>query len=243
VPGGRRGLIPSGVARYEHSEVLRVEPARLAVPHRGRDVCGDTHAGVSEMGVQDVRAVPRRGHPRCHHRPRGGEAEGAPRNVLAHFAPFFRRDVAGGAHTVQGGVPARADVFEVVLGRHAVAVALGRLPQLCVLAQRGLAVAFAFLVDEAFDGRAHLFEIARGGGCVGVGARLPIRRRGSGYGWRGAQGEGCGQGHACQGGQREAEASHGLPIGSWSANLSPCRPAGRFVAVSTAPTTAPVFRA
>ncbi len=185
------------------------------------------------MGVEDVRAVPRRGHPRRHDRARRRQAEGAPGDVLAHFVPLPARDVARGAHALQWGVPARADVFEVIVRRHVLAMALGRLLQVSVMCQRGLAVAFAFLVYEAFDGGADLFEVARAGGRVGVGARARVSPR-DGHGRRGAQEDRRGQGHACQGGQREAEASHGFPIGSLAVYMSPWGRSGRFVA-ATAP--------
>jgi hypothetical protein len=56
----------------------------------------------------------------------GCEGEGSPGDVLAYFvADVAVVDVAGCAQALQGGVPAGADVVEVVAEGHVLAVVLG----------------------------------------------------------------------------------------------------------------------
>jgi hypothetical protein len=59
---------------------------------------------------------------------------------------------------------------EVVFVGHVAAVLLRGARQLRVGLQGVLAVAFAFLIDQAEDRRADLFDIARAGRQAGVGA-------------------------------------------------------------------------
>ena len=75
----------------------------------------------------------------------------APGDVLADFVADARAvDVAAGAHPAERRVAARADVFEVVVGRHALGVALGGVLELCRWACSGRSpCASAFAIDQA----------------------------------------------------------------------------------------------
>jgi hypothetical protein len=103
-------------------------------------------------------------HPGFHDRLWGCQALSAPRDVLAHFeADPAAVDVARRSHPRQWGVPARAHVFEVVPEGHVLRVALRRRFDVGVIAQRGLAVAFAYLVHQALHRRADAVQVARVG--------------------------------------------------------------------------------
>jgi len=173
---GRRG----GAARLvavgsdDGAEVLGVDRPGLAFGERGGGVRGDADAGVPVAGVEDVGAVPRRGHPGVDDRLRRRQPEGAPGDVLADFvADAGVGDVAGGAHPVGRGRAVGGDVGEVVLSDHFFGVALGGALELGVWPQRALAGGGAFAVDQAEDGGADFFEVARrrcqggAGACAG----------------------------------------------------------------------------
>jgi hypothetical protein len=134
---------------------------------------------VSVVGVQDVRAVFRRGHPRGYDRAWRGQFTGAPRDVLAHFiAPTAARQIAARAHPIRGRIATGTHVVEVVLAAHVVAVVLRRRFQLRVFTQRALAVAFPFCVDQALHRGLDAGQVARRGHQVGVRAGRRRRRAG-----------------------------------------------------------------
>ncbi|HEV3072094.1 MAG TPA: hypothetical protein VGY76_11805 [Solirubrobacteraceae bacterium] len=100
-------------------------------------------------------------------------------------------DVARRAHARQRRVAARPHVFEVVPEGHVLRVALRGGFDVRVVAQRGLAVAFAHLVYEALRRRADAIQVAGAGdqGRVGAGGSSRCAQRGQQ--WGGAAGEQC----------------------------------------------------
>jgi hypothetical protein len=102
-------------------------------------------------------------------------------------------------------------VREIVRFCHIFAVLLCGTRELGVASQRALAMGFAFMVDEAQDRFADLFEVAGARGQVGVGARARgvgpdggaagARGRGGGDDWRRQKDErgeqGCRDGRLC----------------------------------------------
>ncbi len=133
---------------------------------------GDADRGVVEVGVEDVGAVSRRGHPCGDDRAWGGQPERAPADVLADFVADLRAvDIAGSERMRLSGVsPLRPVVFEVVAEGHVLGVALGGLLELRVGLQWALAVTGPFAVDQAEGGGADAFELSCAGRQVGVGA-------------------------------------------------------------------------
>jgi hypothetical protein len=193
VVGASRG-IARGAASHDHAEVLRIDRACLAMGEGGRGVGTHADRRVSVAGVQDVRQVLRGVDPSLYDRFRGGQGLCAPRDVLAHFeADPVVVDVAARSHPLQRGVAVGAYVFEVVPKGHVLRVALCRRFDPRVVAQGGLAVAFAHLVYQALRCRPDAGEVARVGdqgrvGAGGIGRRIQ----------RGQQGGG-GAGEHCQG--------------------------------------------
>lgn len=115
--------------------------------------------------------MPGGGHPGIDDRLRGRQPERAPGDVLADRKAVLRaRDVAARADPVERGLAAGGDVGEVVAFGHVAAVAFGGAGQFGVGRERALAVAFAFLIDQAEDRRADLGEVARLRGEARVGA-------------------------------------------------------------------------
>jgi hypothetical protein len=192
VPTGRavRGAPPEGLGRVsggaargvagrdDRAEVLRVERAGLPFGERRRWTRLDADAGVAEGAVEDVGAVPGGGHPGVDGGLRRGQPHRAPGDVLADYIPGLRaRQVAAGAHPVERRLAVGGDVGEVVFACHVAAVLLRGARELRVGRQRALAVAFAFLVDQAQHRGAHLQDVARVGGEVGVGTGARRGRR------------------------------------------------------------------
>jgi hypothetical protein len=162
----------------EHrAEVLGVERAGLPFGERRRRARFDPDACFPVRRVEDVRAVLGGGHPRVDDRLRRGQPQGAPRDVLAHRVPPFRAgQVAARADPVERCGAVGGDVGEVVFVGHFPAVPLCGARQLLVGRQRRLAVARAFLVDQALDRCAHLFDVRGRWGRGGVGAGRLSRR-------------------------------------------------------------------
>jgi hypothetical protein len=202
--GGR--ALRSRFLAAAHTEVLRVNRPRSALRQRRRRRCAHADRRVHKARVEDVRAVLGRGHPCVHNRSRARQHIGAPGDVLAHFKAARAVQVAAGAQALQGRLAIWADVFEVVLCRHRFAVALRRRFDLRVRAQRALASAFAFLIDQAQHRHTYARQIR---------ARRHERRIRTAH-------RGCRMGRegAAEGEQREgkrkrlADTSHGSRIGS-----------------------------
>ncbi len=113
--------------------------------------------------------MPGGGHPGAHDRLGCGQPHRAPRDVLAHHIPVLRvGEVAARAHPLQWRFAVGCDVREVVLVGHVAAVSLRGVGELHVGHQRALAMAFAFLIDQAQHRGAHLFDVAGGGRQVGA---------------------------------------------------------------------------
>ncbi len=168
-PGGAARRVPG---RDDGAEVLGVDRPGLPFGERRGGVRGDPDAGFAVGGVEDVRAVPGRGHPGGDDRLRGGQPQRAPRDVLTDHVPVLRvREVAARAHPLERGFAVGCVVGEVVLFGHVAAVALRGTRKRGVWLQCRLAVAFAFLVDQAQHRGAHQAEVARLRGQVRVGAR------------------------------------------------------------------------
>jgi hypothetical protein len=131
---------------------------------------GYAYGGVVKAGVEDVRAVTRRGHPRGDHRPGRGQPQRAPADVLADFvADPGAEYVSGGAHPPEQRVPASVRVVEVVAKGHVPRVALGRPLQARVEPQRPLATDHPLPVDKAQGGGAHTAKVMRRGTKFGAG--------------------------------------------------------------------------
>jgi hypothetical protein len=131
---------------------------------------GDAYGGVVKAGVEDVRAVAGRGHPRVDHRPGRGQPQRAPADVLADFVADPRAEyVSGGAHPPEQRVPAAVRVVEVVVKGHVPRVALGRVLQARVEPQRPLAMDHPLPVDKAQGGGAHTTKVMRCGTKFGPG--------------------------------------------------------------------------
>ena len=146
----------------DRAEVLGVERPGLPFGERGGRARLDPDPGFAVGAVEDVGAVPGRGHPGAHDRLRRGQPQRAPRDVLADHVPVLRvGDVAARAHPLQRRCAVGGDVREVVLVGHVAAVPLRGVRELRVGPQRALAVAFAFLIDQAQHRGAHLFDVAR----------------------------------------------------------------------------------
>src|ERR1700677_775976 len=148
---GRPGSPPASWIRAGRSagdddaEVLRVDATALVARQRARQARGDADGGVAEVRVEDVGAVARRGHPGGDDRAGSGVRERAPADVLADFVADVRAvDVSGGAHAHDGRFALRADVFEVVLGDHAVGVSLGEPSELQAYDERTLPLSESF---------------------------------------------------------------------------------------------------
>jgi hypothetical protein len=168
----------------------------------------DADAGFAVVRVEDVRAVPGRGHPGGDDRLRGREPERAPRDVLADFVADLRAvDVAAGAHAIHGRLAVGREVREVVFAGHGFAVALRGAHELRVGRQGALAVRFAFAIDEAEGRFADRPEVAGLRGQVGVraGARGAGGHRGDLGGGRRARGRGGRRDLRCQEEERGAE--------------------------------------
>src|ERR1700689_2674978 len=152
---GRRSYIgrARASAADDHAEVLRVDGAGLSMCERGGGGRGHADAGFPVVGVEDVGAVARRGHPCGHDRARRGQPAGSPGDVLADFIADARaRDVASRAYARQwrpSTGPAAPEVFEIVVDGHAVGVPLGGLSKSPVGSQAGLAMGDAFAIDQA----------------------------------------------------------------------------------------------
>ncbi len=156
----------------DHAEVLGVERPGLPFGERGGGPRLDPHPGFAVGAVEDVGAVPGGRHPSVDDRLRRGQPHRAPRDVLANHIPVLLvGEVAARAHPLQRRFAVGGDVGEVVFVRHVAAVSLRGVRELRIGSQRALTVAFAFLIDQAQDGGAHLFDIAGGGGQVGARAR------------------------------------------------------------------------
>jgi len=175
------GLAPS--ACDDDAEVLGVDGPGLIVRQGAGGVGGDADGAIAEVGIEDVCAVTGGGHPGGDDGAGRGLREGAPADVLTDFVADLRVvDVAGGAHAHDGGFALRADVCEVVLGGHALAVGLGGLLESRIGRQRVLAVGRAFMVDEAEDRGANQLDVVLLGREVRVragsvtGARAGSRR-------------------------------------------------------------------
>ena len=158
-------------AGHDDAEVLRVDRAGLPMGERRWRTRRDADAGFAVAGVEDVRAVPRRGHPRGDDRAGCRQVERSPGDVLADFEADARAgDVAGVAQSRQRRLTARPVVFEVVAEGHAHGVRLSGTAKPLVRSQRSLAVGGAFTVDQAQGGGADQREVGRGGVQAGVGA-------------------------------------------------------------------------
>ncbi len=165
-PRAARG-VPGGDDR---AEVLCVERAGLPFGERGGRSRLDPDPGFAVGAVEDVGAVPGGRHPGIDDRLWRGQPHRAPRDVLADHIPVLRvGDVAARAHPLERRFAVGCDVGEVVLVGHVAAVPLRGVRELRVGRERPLAVAFAFLIDQAHHRGAHLFDIAGRGGQVGVG--------------------------------------------------------------------------
>jgi len=134
-------------------------------------VGADANGGVAEAGVEDVGAVPPRGHPGCDDRTRSALPERAPANVLADFVTDPRAgDVASGAYAAERGFPLRPIVFEVVMKGHALAVGLSGPLQSRIGHQGRLTAIGPFPIDQAEDGGANEPDVALVGLQCRVGA-------------------------------------------------------------------------
>jgi hypothetical protein len=150
--------------------------------------------------------VPRGGHPGVDDRLRGGEPEGAPGDVLADQVPILGAgDVAAGADPIERSFAIRADVGEVVRVGHVHAVALRGAGELGVRDEGALAVAFAFLVDQAQHGGAHELDVARLRREVRVGTQAGVGCRGA---WEPARSDR--RGHTQRGCEREQRCESGV---------------------------------
>jgi hypothetical protein len=131
---------------------------------------GDAYSGVVKAGVEDVRAVTGRGHPRGDHRSGRGQPQRAPADVLADFVADPRTEyVSGGAHPPKQRVPLSVRVVEVVAKGHVPRVALGRPLQARVEPQRPLATDHPLPVDKAQGGGPHTTKVMRCGTKFGAG--------------------------------------------------------------------------
>src|SRR6266516_4376700 len=170
----RRSATPSASARRsaaDGAEVLRVRRAGLAAAERGGHARRDADAGVAVARVEDVGAVPRRGHPARHYGRRRGLLQRAEGNVLADFpAAVDLREVTTGAQAVQRRAAAGAYVFEVVAEHHVGAVRLRGFVQVPVGLHRDLAARGAGAVDQAQHRGAHAVEVQLARNQAGVGA-------------------------------------------------------------------------
>ncbi len=168
VGGGATGGVPGGDDR---AEVLGVQRPGLPFGECGGGPRLDPHAGFAVGAVEDVGAVPGGGHPGADDRLRRGQPHRAPRDVLADHVPVLRvGEVAARAHPLERRGAVGGDVGEVVLFGHVAAVRLCGVRELRIDRERALAVAFAFLVDQAQHRGADLFDVALVGCQVGVGA-------------------------------------------------------------------------
>src|SRR5687767_11126408 len=112
-------------------EVRRVGGALLAAGVDGR-ADGDPDPDLAELAPQDVRLVAGRLHPRLLDLGGGGEAAGAPRDVLAQRPALVAR-VAGAQDPVRHVLAGARLVREVAARDHVAGVALRRAAQLGVL--------------------------------------------------------------------------------------------------------------
>jgi hypothetical protein len=169
-PSRARGGAARGVARRDdRAEVLGVQRPGLPFGERFGGPRLDPDPRFAEGAVEDVGAVPGGGHPGVYDRLRRGQPQRAPGDVLADHIPVLRvGEVAGGADPVERRFAVGRGVREVVLVCHVAAVSLRGARELRIGRERALAVAFAFLIDQAQHRGAHLFDVAGRGGEVGA---------------------------------------------------------------------------
>src|SRR5271154_2721176 len=166
------------------AEVLRVDRPGLAMAERIRQLAADAYRRVAEAPIEDVRAMPRRCHPRGDDRARGRQRSRAPGDVLADGVADVRAvDVAGGAYPAERRAAQGTDVVEVAAQGHALGVALGGPLQPPVLIERPLAMGGSFAVDQAEGRRADQLEVPpvwhEGGvGAAPAGTRCATATRG-----------------------------------------------------------------
>jgi hypothetical protein len=198
----------------DRAEVLRVQSPGLPFGERGGRSRLDPDPGFAVGAVEDVGAVPGRGHPGAHDRLRRGQPHRAPRDVLADHVPVLRGgEVARGAHPVQRRGAVGGGVGEVVLFGHVATVRLRGVRELRVGHERALAVVFAFLIDQAQHRGAHLFDVAGGGRQVGVGAG---GRSGGSRQHRHSRDRARAQAGRAGRQRRDGQACHVRGIGSWA---------------------------